>query len=123
MLGIGVLYLCIQRVFTVGLSAYGQINLAKMAASMPELTEGIEGWINMNYNFLGMDLTINPWDAVKNFASTPAAIGLILIPVLAGGSQLLFSMMTMKQQKSDANNASMKSMMYIRTPVHRLRVW
>ena len=95
------------------LSPYGQINLAKMAASMPELTEGIEGWINMNYNFLGMDLTINPWDAVKNFASTPAAIGLILIPVLAGGSQLLFSMMTMKQQKSDANNASMKSMMYM----------
>ena len=95
------------------LSAYGQINLAKVAASMPELTEGIEGWINVNYNFLGMDLTVNPWDAVKNFASTPAAIGLILVPILAGGSQLLFSMMSMKQQNSDANNASMKSMMYM----------
>ena len=95
------------------LSPYGQINLAKMAASMPEVTEGIEGWINMNYSFLGMDLTVNPWDAIKNFASTPAAVGLILIPILAGGSQLLFSMMTMKQQKSDANNASMKSMMYM----------
>ena len=96
------------------LMPYGQINLAKMAASMPELTEGIEGWINVNYNFLGMDLTVNPWDALKNFASTPAAIGLILIPILAGGSQLLFSIMSMKQQKGDAaNNASMKSMMYM----------
>ena len=96
------------------MSPYGQINLAKMAATMPELTEGIEGWINVNYNFLGMDLTVNPWDALKNFASTPAAIGLILIPILAGGSQLLFSIMSMKQQKGDAaNNASMKSMMYM----------
>ena len=96
------------------MSPYGQINLAKMAATMPELTEGIEGWINVNYNFLGLDLTVNPWDALKNFASTPAAIGLILIPILAGGSQLLFSIMSMKQQKGDAaNNASMKSMMYM----------
>ena len=96
------------------MSPYGQINLAKMAATMPELTEDIEGWINVNYNFLGMDLTVNPWDALKNFASTPAAIGLILIPILAGGSQLLFSIMSMKQQKGDAaNNASMKSMMYM----------
>ena len=99
---------------TTQLMPYGQINLAKMAATMPELTEGIEGWINVNYNFLGMDLTVNPWDALKNFASTPAAIGLILIPILAGGSQLLFSIMSMKQQKGDAaNNASMKSMMYM----------
>ena len=96
------------------LMPYGQINLAKAAASLPEVVEGIEGWINVNYNFLGMDLTINPWDALKNFTSTPAAIGLILVPILAGGSQLLFSIMSMKQQKSDAaNNASMKSMMYM----------
>ena len=95
------------------LMPYGQINLAKLASSMPEITDGIEGWINVNYNFLGMDLTVNPWDALKNFASTPAAIGLILIPILAGGSQLLFSIMSMKQQKGDAaNNASMKGMMY-----------
>lgn len=99
---------------TTQLMPYGQINLAKIAASMPELTEGIEGWINVNYSFLGMDLTVNPWDALKNFASTPAAIGLILIPILAGGSQLLFSIMSMKQQKGDAaNNASMKSVMYM----------
>ena len=96
------------------LTPYGQINLAKAAASLPEVVEGIEGWINVNYNFLGMDLTINPWDAFKNFASTPGAVGLILVPILAGGSQLLFSIMSMKQQKGDAaNNASMKSMMYM----------
>lgn len=94
---------------------YGQINLVKIITSrMPEAAEGVGGWINLNYNFLGMDLTANPWDAVKNFHFEWAVIGLILIPILAGGFQLLMSMYTMKQQpQQGAAAASTKGMMYM----------
>lgn len=29
-----------------------------------------EGWFDMNYNFLGLDLTATPWEYVKNFTFT-----------------------------------------------------
>ena len=94
------------------LTPYGQINLVNVVNSMPEIQP--EGWINMNYQFLGLDLTATPWDAVKNFAFTGAVIGLILIPILAGLFQLFMSMYTMKSQPQQGNAAnSMKSMMYM----------
>ena len=97
------------------LSPYGQIGLAKIASSMPELTSGIDGWINMNYNFLGLDLSATPWSVVSTFAISAAVIGMILIPLLAGGSQLLFSRITMKQQPGmDGPGAgTTKTMMYM----------
>lgn len=97
------------------LSPYGQIGLAKVASSMPELTSGIDGWINMNYDFLGLDLSATPWSVVSTFAISAAVIGMILIPLLAGGSQLLFSRITMKQQPGmDGPGAgSTKTMMYM----------
>ena len=74
-----------------------------------------EGWFDMNYNFLGLDLTATPWEYVKNFTFTWAVIGVILIPILAGLSQFVFSKLTMKTQpQADAaGGASMKSMMYM----------
>lgn len=97
------------------LSPYGQIGLAKVASSMPELTSGIDGWINMNYDFLGLDLSATPWSVVSTFAFSAAVIGMILIPLLAGGSQLLFSRITMKQQPGmDGPGAgTTKTMMYM----------
>ena len=97
------------------LSPYGQIGLAKVASSMPVLTSGIDGWINMNYDFLGLDLSATPWSVVSTFAISAAVIGMILIPLLAGGSQLLFSRITMKQQPGmDGPGAgTTKTMMYM----------
>ena len=97
------------------ISPYGQIGLAKVASSMPELTSGIDGWINMNYDFLGLDLSATPWSVVSTFAISAAVIGMILIPLLAGGSQLLFSRITMKQQPGmDGPGAgTTKTMMYM----------
>lgn len=97
------------------LSPYGQIGLAKVASSMPELTSGIDGWINMNYNFLGLDLSATPWSVVSTFAISATVIGMILIPLLAGGSQMLFSRITMKQQPGmDGPGAgTTKTMMYM----------
>ena len=95
------------------MAAYGQINLVKavqeMGLSMPD------GWFNVNYKFLGLDLTATPWEYVKSFTFTWAVIGVILIPILAGLSQFVFSKLTMKTQpQADAaGGASMKSMMYM----------
>ena len=95
------------------LASYGQINLVKAVQEMGLSTP--EGWFDMNYNFLGLDLTATPWEYVKNFTFTWAVIGVILIPILAGLSQFVFSKLTMKTQpQADAaGGASMKSMVYM----------
>lgn len=95
------------------LASYGQINLVKAVQEMGLSTP--EGWFDMNYNFLGLDLTATPWEYVKNFTFTWAVIGVILIPILAVLSQFVFSKLTMKTQpQADAaGGASMKSMMYM----------
>ena len=95
------------------MAAYGQINLVKAVQKMGLSTP--EGWFDMNYNFLGLDLTATPWEYVKSFTFTWAVIGVILIPILAGLSQFVFSKLTMKTQpQADAaGGASMKSMMYM----------
>ena len=96
---------------------YGQINLVKLITSeMPELGNTVDGWINMNYTSFGLDMAANPWSMVKSFSFTWAAIGLILIPILAGGSQLLMTKITMKQQPSaaDSSTAAMnRTMMFM----------
>lgn len=95
------------------MAAYGQINLVKAVQEMGLSTP--EGWFDMNYNFLGLDLTATPWEYVKSFTFTWAVIGVILIPILAVLSQFVFSKLTMKTQpQADAaGGASMKSMMYM----------
>lgn len=95
------------------LTPYGQINLVKVIASqMPELGESVPGWINMNYTSFGLDMAANPWSMITHFSFTWAAIGLILIPVLAGGSQWLMTKITMKQQpQTDPSAASANRMM------------
>ena len=95
------------------MAAYGQINLVKTVQEMGLSTP--DGWFDVNYNFLGLDLTATPWEYVKSFTFTWAVIGVILIPILAGLSQFVFSKLTMKTQpQADAaGGASMKSMMYM----------
>ena len=95
------------------MAAYGQINLVKAVQEMGLSTP--DGWFNVNYKFLGLDLTATPWEYVKSFTFTWAVIGVILIPILAGLSQFVFSKLTMKTQpQADAaDGASMKSMMYM----------
>ncbi|WP_295580130.1 YidC/Oxa1 family membrane protein insertase [uncultured Oscillibacter sp.] len=95
---------------------YGQINLVKeITSQLPDYGASVDGWINMNYNFLGLDLTANPSTGFTNFTLGWACIGLLLIPILAGGSQFLLSRITMKQQPQQEGPAarSTKSMMYM----------
>ena len=95
------------------LTAYGQINLANLISSqLPDAAANIDGWINVNYNFLGLNLATNPWDAVTHFTFSWATIGLILIPIIAGGSQLLMTkFMTRTQPTPEGPGAGSTKMM------------
>lgn len=98
------------------LQPYGQINLLKAITEYaPDAASGIDGWINLDYNFLGLDLSATPSTAFSNFSLTWPIIGLILIPILAGGFQLLMTRITMKQQpqQEGPGAGSTKMMMYM----------
>ncbi len=98
------------------LAPYGQINLVKAITSqVPEAAADIDGWINLDYGFLGLDLSATPGSAFSNFSVSWAVIGLILIPILAGGFQLLMTRITMKQQpqQNGPGAGSTKTMMYM----------
>ena len=98
------------------LGPYGQINLVReVAANLPELGNSIEGWINVNYGFLGLDLSLTPWSVIKPFHINGLFIGMLMIPLLTGISQFLMTKVTMKQQGQDNNPAmnSTKGMMYM----------
>ena len=95
------------------LASYGQINLVKAVQELGLATP--DGWFNVNYKFIGLDLTATPWEYIKNFSFTWAVIGVVLIPILAGLSQFILSKISMSSQpqQADATAASMKSMMYM----------
>ena len=95
------------------LASYGQINLVKAVQELGLATP--DGWFNVNYKFIGLDLTATPWEFIKNFSFTWAVIGVVLIPILAGLSQFILSRVSMsaQPQQADATSASMKSMMYM----------
>ena len=93
------------------LASYGQINLVKAVQELGLATP--EGWFNVNYNFIGLDLTATPWEYVKNFTFTWAVIGVILIPILSGLSQFILSKITMSTQPQTDGAGSMKSVMYM----------
>ena len=96
-------------------TAYGQINLVKAITSQaPEVVDGLDKWIHLDFSFIGLDLAANPSSIFGNFHFDWPTIGLILIPILAGGFQLLMSIYTMRTQpQQGASGASMKGMMYM----------
>ena len=96
------------------LQPYGQINLVKVITSQaPEAVSGLDKWIDLDFNFIGLDLASTPSAVFGGFRFEWAIIGLILIPVLAGAFQLLMSIYMMKSQPQQEGAGSMKGMMYM----------
>ena len=97
------------------LQPYGQIHLVKAVTEhYPEAAAGIDGWTDLDFNFIGLALAATPSSVLKTDSFQWAIIGLILIPILAGLFQLLMSIYTMKSQSQDGAAAgSMKGMMYM----------
>ncbi len=98
-----------------GRVAYEQIYLAKFvhenwtsfAGKFPRL-------IDLNYDFLGLDLAATPRNVMGQFPGGGWAVwGLLLLPILAALAQLLMSIVTMRGNGSAGDNASSKTMMYM----------
>lgn len=76
-------------------AAYEQINVAQFVTNHWDQFQGkFDGLMNIDFNFLGLDLTAWPWDMVKNFAFTWACIGVIAIPIVSGLLSFLLSKVT-----------------------------
>jgi YidC/Oxa1 family membrane protein insertase len=101
--------------------AYAQIEIVKQLASnadksaVKDFFAANPNWINLNYNFLGIDMSTVPSHAFKMIGQgvTWAAVGLILIPILSAVLQLVMMHFSMKgQPQAGATAASNKMMMY-----------
>ncbi len=102
------------------LGPYGEIDLInKINTNLPDFGAGIDKWVNLDYHFLGIDLTAMPTDAFKALKSglTPALIGLILIPIISGFLSFLLSKVTMSQTKMEGSAAATNKMMIYMMPL------
>lgn len=97
------------------MTSYGQIHLAAAVNNVaPDFAQSIDGWFNINYNFLGLNLAAVPSSSFSDFSFQWSVIGLILIPIVAGLFQFLMTKFMMKTQPSADPTAARttKSMMY-----------
>ena len=97
------------------MTSYGQIHLASAVNTVaPDFAQSIDGWFNINYNFLGLNLAAVPSSSFSDFSFQWSVIGLILIPIVAGLFQFLMTKFMMKTQPSadPAAARTSKSMMY-----------
>lgn len=95
--------------------AYQQIEILKIIGSkFPEFAAQYPQWVNVDYTFLGLDLSISPWTAVQGMTVLGwAVIGMALIPVFSGILNLFLSRLTVRNQPTTASGNSSKVMMYM----------
>ena len=73
-------------------TAYEQIYLTNFMSKNWSAFEGkFDGIINVNFSFIGLDLSTTPSSLFSNFAATWACLGVLIIPVLAAASQFVSS--------------------------------
>ena len=92
------------------LQPYGQITLVKVAQELGVALP--EGWIHMDFSFLGMDLTMIPQDAIGQIGTGGwAVIGVLLIPILSGALSFWQSKVSMtgNPASSDPNDPTARS--------------
>lgn len=105
----------------VTMAAFGQISLVNVInTQLPDFAAGIQGWINVNYSFLGMDLTVLPMNVLKEFTFNWGNVGVILMPILSAALSLLMSKATMAGQAKEGPAASQMKMMMWMMPLMSL---
>ena len=82
------------------------------------LTEN-PNWVNVDYHFLGLDLTTLPSSAFGALKSgvTPALIGIILIPILSGLLSFLLSKVSMAGTQNQGSAAASGKTMMLMMPL------
>lgn len=95
-------------------AAYAQIHLANFIHENWASFDGkFEGLIDLDYHFLGMDLTNIGTDLFKQLSGGGWAVwGVLLLPVIATALQFLMTMVTMKNSASNTAGQG-KAMMYM----------
>ena len=99
-------------------SFYEEINLAQFINDHFSSFSDLKGVLQVNYNFLGIDLTSQPQSVFVNeagkfsFSGLGAgwvAIGLVLIPIISAALSLVQSKVAMAGNGQDGNDAAARS--------------
>ena len=102
--------------FTVadGSQAYEQIYLTDFIHEhWADFAGKFDGLIDLDYNFLGVDLASQPSQVMSQFPGGGWPVwGLLIMPFIAAALQLLMSMVSMKASSNTMNSQS-KMMMYL----------
>ena len=98
-------------------SFYEEIQLAQFVNDHFDSFSGIDGLMRMNYNFLGLDLTVMPGAVWKQVLTGGwPVIGLVLIPIISAALSFFQSKVAMAaggQSGNDPAARSTRSMMYM----------
>ena len=96
-------------------AAYEQIYLAKFIHEHWADFDGkFAGLIDLNYNFLGMDLSSVGKDLFSQFPSGGwPVIGIMLMPLISAALQFLMTRISMKTNGNSNMNGSSKAMLYM----------
>lgn len=106
---------------TLQITAFGQIMMVNAVnTKLPEFAASIPGWISVNYNFLGMDLSVLPSEVIKTFTFTWSNIGVVLMPVISAFLSFLMSKASMTGQSSQNPAAGQMKMMMWMMPLMSL---
>lgn len=96
-----------------GSQAYEQIYLAKFIHEhWADFAGKFDGLIDLNYNFLHIDLAAQPSSLFSQFPGGWPVWGALLLPIISAGIQFAMSFITMRTNGS-APNGSTKTMMYM----------
>lgn len=106
---------------TMQVTAFGQIMMVNaINTKLPEFAASVPGWISVNYNFLGLDLSVLPSNVIKAFTFTWGNIGVVLMPVISAALSFLMSIASMTGQSKQGPAASQMKMMLWMMPLMSL---
>ena len=91
---------------------YEEIGLAKFISdNFADFSGKFDGLLNVNYNFLGLDLMVMPGDVWKDFFTGGwPVIGVVLIPFISGALSFLQSKVSMSGNiAAEGNDAAARS--------------
>lgn len=106
------------------LQPYGQITLVKAAQELGVALP--EGWIHMDFSFLGMDLTTIPSNVIGQIGTGGwAVIGVLLIPIVSGALSFWQSKVSMagNPAAADPNDPTARSSRMVMWMMPIMSLW
>lgn len=99
-------------------TAYEQIGITDFIHQHWDQFQGkVEGLVDVDFTFLGLDLSATPSNFFSNFSFTWACIGVILIPIVSAVLQYLSSKIMAKSNGQDPTQQKQMRVMNITMPL------